>query len=44
MQIITINKMILKALYFQLIVTQSDNLAKHGGQSKYKNHSSVIRY
>lgn len=36
--------MILKALYFQRIVSQSDKLVNYGGQSKNKNHSSVIRY
>lgn len=33
----------LKALYFQRIVSQSDNLVNYGGQSRNNNHSSVIR-
>lgn len=34
----------LRADYFQLIVSQSDNLVNYSGQSKNKNHSSVIHY
>lgn len=33
-----------KPLNFQLIVSQSDNLVNYSGQSKNKNHSSVIHY